>query len=222
MDIKFPADGTKVHSCLSPPQPYSRSSRASGWGCDSKGGSGISSAVPSHGPSVLLARPELLSHHPEASGVWQTSVRGGGSSTGTGWPLPRPIIHAVLFPYQRLQCCSLWYWQLFYGQSLNHAGWWTCVSWPTWDLVRGRVREGAPAKIRKWARQRIPADNVPYLSVYVFAVRWDKCFFQINVEHLENAKLFSLFCLSSIVEKCASSVNSFCRCGASAPVANPA
>lgn len=113
----------KIHSCLPPPpQPYSRSSRASGWGCDSEGASGIFSAVPSHALSVQLARPELLSHHPEASGVWQTSVR-GGSSTGTGWPLPHLIIYAVLFPYQRLQCCSLWYWQLFYGQSLNHAGW---------------------------------------------------------------------------------------------------
>lgn len=34
------------HCWLSPPQPYSRSSRASGWGCDSEGASGIFSCRP--------------------------------------------------------------------------------------------------------------------------------------------------------------------------------
>lgn len=76
----------KIHSRLSPPQPYSRSSRASGWGCDSKKPLESSPAVPSHGLPVKLTRPELLSHHPEANRVWQTLVR-GGSPTGTGWPL---------------------------------------------------------------------------------------------------------------------------------------
>lgn len=94
------------HCWPSAPQPYSRSSRVSGWGCDSKGASGIFSCRPltrSVCPAALARTPQLPSRGPEteakAWGLAGLSER--GSSTGTAWPLPHSIIYPILFPYQR-------------------------------------------------------------------------------------------------------------------------
>lgn len=89
-------------------------------------------------------------------------------------PIPSHPISISAFTVSQSVVLTAFLWTV-----LNHAGWRTCVSWLTWHLyvcvcVCVKVR----LQIWKWVQLVIPADNVPYLSVYVFVVVWEESFFK--------------------------------------------
>lgn len=151
-------------------QPYFRSSRASGWGCDSEG----ASRLPPHSPipPMCLGSLHLYTLQPPPEARSQSFGSSRSQREKLPWPLP-PLD-------QRLQCCSLWYWQLFYGQSkeprrlenmclITHlAPVCVCVKvWDCWCAARDSCWQCAISVC---------------LSIRLCCVK--RIFFQINVGHL--------------------------------------
>lgn len=166
-------------------QPYFRSSRASVWGCDLGG----ATRLPPHSPIPHCAwvvcsstPPPTPSRGPEPElRIQQVSEREASLTTASSDPSSEHVPPLD----QRLQRGSLWYWQLFYGQSkeprrlenmclITHLApvrVWRCE---TVDVRLCAARESC------WQC----AISV-CLSVHLCCVK--RIFFQINVARLESS-----------------------------------